>query len=115
MIRAMVLSAVVASVIPYAGWCQAGAANSPANGVAGNCTSPYKNQDLLIQLDTTGISNWRYLNARAPFPVVLPATLQKPTDRDAWEHCAELADVGFANSASGQALTITIPYVYRRI
>ena len=35
-----------------------------------NCRSNYSSKDINIQLDSTGISGWRFLNPRAPFAVV---------------------------------------------
>lgn len=102
MTRKLSSALLVALAVPAAAWSQV------------PCEQNYRAQQVLIPLDATGISNWRYLNPRQPYVVVAPPKPITPGERANWEKCAELATVTFINNAS-QALVVTIPYVYRRI
>lgn len=100
MIKCIAFAAVLASAAPGV-WGQA-------------CPQQqYDNKKALVHLDSTGIASSRFLNPRKPFPVVSPLPL--PNQAQIWNVCADEAVVTFANSASGQALVVTIPYVYRQI
>jgi len=102
MIKKLAVAVAVMAALPAAAWCQT------------ECKPPYKLKHVLVQLDSTGISGWRFLNSRRPFAVVDP---EEPDEGKAvlWEECAQKADVTFTNSASGQSLIVTLPYTYRRV
>jgi hypothetical protein len=106
-IKTILFSAIIISIAP------------PAFGATStlNCANQgYSPKEINIQLDSTGISGWRFLNPRAPFPVVdFKSTSVPPQKPDSltWQRCAQEADIIFFNGASGEALSVAIPYSYR--
>jgi hypothetical protein len=105
------------AIVPTPAFGQGGLA--PA-GPANPC---YEIQDVLIEIDATGVANWRFTNRRRPFPVVkkLPCggdPPQKAIQEDnkfdiVWDQQAVGASAVVRNTASGNAVVLTVPYEYQ--